>query len=170
MGIPGDKAALLAAIEVNFDRLWCELASVPEELVREATLEGHAKDTMMSVHDLVGYLLGWNELVLKWHDRQRAGLSVDFPETGYQWNELGRLAAKFYADYSDLPWPALLERLRATKERIFVLVERSSDAELYGMPWYEKYTMGRMIQLNTSSPYANARGRLRKWKKARGLG
>lgn len=25
--------------------------------------------------------------------------------------------------------------------------------------------MGRMIQLDTSSPYANARGRLRKWKK-----
>jgi len=26
--------------------------------------------------------------------------------------------------------------------------------------------MGRMIQFNTSSPYANARGRLRKWLKS----
>lgn len=26
--------------------------------------------------------------------------------------------------------------------------------------------MGRMIQFNTSSPYANAQGRLRKWVKA----
>ncbi|MFQ1064874.1 ClbS/DfsB family four-helix bundle protein [Bordetella trematum] len=28
---------------------------------------------------------------------------------------------------------------------------------------------GRMIQFNTSSPYANARVRLRKWKKANGI-
>lgn len=31
--------------------------------------------------------------------------------------------------------------------------------------WYQKWTMGRMIQLNTSSPYDNARKRLRKWKR-----
>ncbi|WP_341476959.1 ClbS/DfsB family four-helix bundle protein [Sphingomonas oleivorans] len=32
--------------------------------------------------------------------------------------------------------------------------------------WYGKWTMERMIQFNTSSPYDNAGGRLRKWKKA----
>ncbi|EPE9290931.1 ClbS/DfsB family four-helix bundle protein, partial [Escherichia coli] len=36
---------------------------------------------------------------------------------------------------------------------------------LYGRPWYTKWTMGRMISFNTSSPYANANGRLRKWAK-----
>ena len=46
---------------------------------------------------------------------------------------------------------------------------RETDASLYGEAWYGKYPLGRMIQLNTSSPYANARARLRKWKKASGL-
>lgn len=170
MSIPEHKSDLLEAIEDSFDRLWRDLAAVPEGLTREATLEGHAKGTVMSVHDLVSYLVGWSELVLKWHERRRAGLTVDFPETGYKWNELGRLAAKFYRDYAELSWPALLERLADAKARIVVLVEGYSDAELYGAPWYEKYTIGRMIQFNTSSPHANARGRLRKWKKARGLG
>lgn len=170
MGIPGTKAELLEAIDGNFEKLWLDLVSVPEALTRKATLEGHAKGTAMSVRDLASYLVGWNELVLKWHERMNAGLAVDFPETGYKWNELGRLAVKFYSDYSDLDWPALLERLAAAKAGVIALVEGRSDAELYGAPWYEKYTMGRMIQFNTSSPYANARGRLRAWKKVNGLG
>ncbi|EQB9714967.1 ClbS/DfsB family four-helix bundle protein, partial [Yersinia enterocolitica] len=33
----------------------------------------------------------------------------------------------------------------------------------------EKWTMGRMIQFNTASPYANARGRLRKWLKTKDM-
>jgi len=169
MGIPASKAELLEAIETNFDRLWRDLATVPEALAQEAALEGHAKCTRISVSNLVSYLVGWNELVLKWHERTKAGLSVDFPETGFGWNELGRLAGKFYGDYSDLAWSALLQRLADAKTRIVALVEGHSDAELYGAPWYGKYTMGRMIQFNTSSPYANARGRLRTWKKARGL-
>ncbi|MFD0387572.1 ClbS/DfsB family four-helix bundle protein [Tistrella bauzanensis] len=35
-------------------------------------------------------------------------------------------------------------------------------------PWYKTRTLGRMIQLNTASPYRNARGRLRRWMAGRG--
>lgn len=52
--------------------------------------------------NLVAYLVGWNELVLKWLERDAAGLPIDFPETGYKWNELGRLAGRFYQDYEGL--------------------------------------------------------------------
>ena len=49
--------------------------------------------------------------------------------------------------------------------RILALVEACSEAQLYSAPWYGKYTLGRMIQFNTASPNANARTRIRKWKK-----
>ncbi|MFX4153989.1 ClbS/DfsB family four-helix bundle protein [Aliarcobacter butzleri] len=62
---------------------------------------------------------------------------VDFPETGYKWNQLGKLAQKFYEDYK--------------------------------ISWHEKWTLGRMIQFNTSSPYANAKARIRKWKKSHNI-
>lgn len=169
MTIPQTKAELLSAINSSYDRLARDLATIPKHLASDAKLEGHAKGSMMSVRDLVSYLIGWNELVLKWHARKRAGETGDFPETGFKWNELGKLAQKFYGDYADLPFPTLLERLADTKARIVVLVESYSDTELYGSPWYEKYAMGRMIQFNSSAPYANARGRLRKWKKTKGL-
>jgi hypothetical protein len=168
MAVPQNKAELLAAIEKNFARLRDTLGQVPETRVTEKSLEGHAKGTVMSVADLVAYLVGWNELVLKWLDRDAAGQQADFPETGFKWNELGRLAQKFYRDYADLPYAELVGRLETAKARIVAEIEARDDAALYGKPWYEKWTMGRMIQFNTASPYDNARGRLRKWLKAGG--
>lgn len=165
MAVPQNKDELLKAINGNFDKLRRELADVPHNVVRDKGLEGHAKGTMMSVSDLVAYLVGWNELVLKWLDRDETGQPTDFPETGFKWNELGLLAQKFYRDYEAVPYQQLVEQLEAAKHRIVTLIEARSDDELYGRPWYEKWTKGRMIQFNTSSPYDNARGRLRKWKK-----
>lgn len=169
MAVPQNKKDLLDAICTTYRKLAVDLASVPPERAREATLEGHAHGTQMSVADLVAYLIGWNLLVLKWCDGKTKGLPVDFPETGYKWNELGRLAQKFYSDHAGVAYVDLLRQFADVHARIVALVERETDPSLYGMPWYEKYTEGRMIQFNTSSPYANARGRLRKWMKANGI-
>lgn len=166
MAVPANKQELLAAIETNYERLALDLRRVSPEQSALKTMEGHAKGTLMSVHDLVAYLVGWNELVLRWCERKDQGLAVDFPETGFKWNELGKLAAKFYSDYENVPFAELLSRFESAKNALVVLITARTDAELYGVQWYEKYTLGRMIQFNTSSPYANARGRLRKWLKA----
>lgn len=170
MAIPQDKAALIAAIDTEFGKLLKTLAEVPDTRVHERTMEGHARGTQMSPFDLVAYLTGWSELVLKWLERDAAGAPIDFPETGFKWNELGRLAGKFYRDHEGLPYSRLLERLKAAKQTILAAVEQKDDAALYGRAWYEKWTIGRMIQFNTASPYANARGRLRKWLKSRPSG
>lgn len=163
MGVPANKDELLKAINTKFDKLIIDLRRVPLSVVDECCLEGHAKGTQMSVANLTAYLVGWNELVLKWLDRDAAGEPVDFPETGFKWNELGRLAQKFYRDYEGIPYPELIERLVGAKARIVSLIEARSNDDLYGRPWCEKWTMGRMIQFNTASPYANARGRVRRW-------
>ena len=119
----------------------------------------------MSVSDLVGYLIGWAELVLKWHRKKENKEIVDFPETGYKWNQLGKLAQKFYKDYEAFAYSELLEKLEKHVNEILEIVKETANKELYEQPWYEKYTKGKMIQFNTSSPYKNARARVRKWKK-----
>jgi hypothetical protein len=169
MGVPKDKGELLGAINSNFEKLILDLNGVPVELAGERTLEGHVNGTQMSVSNLAAYLVGWNELVLTWMDRDAAGHPIDYPDTGFKGNELGKLAQKFYRDYEDIPYPELLDRLRMAKNRIVAFIESQSNDDLYQRPWYEKWTMGRMIQFNTSSPYANARGRLRKWLKAKSV-
>ena len=119
----------------------------------------------MSINNLISYLIGWGELVLKWNKKSEDGKEVDFPETGFKWNELGKLAQKFYQDYNNLDFNTLCAKLDQTVLKIVELIEQKTDMQLYGVSWYEKWTLGRMIQFNTASPYQNAVGRIRKWKK-----
>ncbi|MEV9498688.1 ClbS/DfsB family four-helix bundle protein [Aliarcobacter butzleri] len=161
MAVPVNKEELILAINTNYVKLKKELENIPIEL----TLEGHSKGTLMSINNLLSYLLGWQELVLKWNVKKQNKEEVDFPETGYKWNQLGKLAQKFYDDYKNDDFNTLLFKLDKKVEEILKLIENKSNKELYEVSWYEKWTLGRMIQFNTSSPYANAKARIRKWKK-----
>lgn len=90
------NAELLAAITTNFDKLLADLSKVSDDRARKRTLDGHAAGTTMSPADLVSYLVGWNEFVLKWLVQDDRGVKVDFPETRFKWNQLGLLAQEFY--------------------------------------------------------------------------
>ncbi|MCA1940913.1 MAG: ClbS/DfsB family four-helix bundle protein [Caenispirillum bisanense] len=169
MAVPGDKAALLAAIDDTYTKLLRDLATVPADRREDATLDGHADGTRMSVGDLVSYLVGWNELFLKWCDRRDAGQPVAMPEEGFGWNDLGGLAQKFYGDYADLAWQERLDRLDRAKKALVARIEAADAATLFTDPWYKTYPLGRMAHWNSAAPYANARNRLRRWKKAQGL-
>lgn len=165
MAVPASKAELLAATTTTFEKLMAELAKVPPDRARESTMKGHVDGTTMSPADLVAYLVGWNELVLKWLDRDDRGEPVDFPEVGFKWNQLGSLARKFHAECDAVEWGELLSRLEKAKSGLIATITSRSDQELYGGAWYGKWTKGRMIQFNASSPYANARARLRAWRR-----
>lgn len=163
MAVPKSKNELLHAIIDSYDKLVADLNRVPPECARDTSMPGHRAGTQMSPADLVAYLIGWNELVLSWHALRSDGIEPEFPAPGYAWNGLGELAQKFYADHADDPWPDLLDQFASAKVRIVELIDGLSEVELYGSPWYGTYTAGRMIQFNTSSPYVNARKRLRAW-------
>ena len=169
MAIPQSRDELLSAIDVRFSRLHEDLLSVPLARADVASMPGHKKGTVMSARDLVAYLIGWNCLVLRWLEDDRASVEIEFPEVGFKWSELGELAQKFYRDH-DEPFDELVFQLVGAKDAIVYEVEGFSNVRLYGQPWCKAYTMGRMIQLNTSSPYANARGRLRRWFRDEGVG
>lgn len=169
MSVPKNKQELQKAIKENYTKLKSELSEIPLEMTTIYELDGHSKGISMSINNLVSYLIGWGELVLKWNCGKAGLLHVDFPETGFKWNELGKLAQKFYSDYETETYFSLLHRLDNVVSKIELLIESKTNGQLYEELWYDKWTLGRMIQFNTSSPYANARLRIRKWKKEKGL-
>lgn len=169
MAVPTNKTELQVAVTTNYNKLQNEFINIPFDMTHKKELEGHSKGTLMSVNNLLAYLVGWGELVLKWIDKKDHLQKVDFPETDYKWNELGKLAQKFYKDYEKDDFTVLQEKLQSTVDKILKVIDAKSNIELYETTWYEKWTLGRMIQFNTASPYTNARSRLRKWKKEKNL-
>ena len=165
MAIPTNKIELQNDIRSAYKKLALELASIEENLTGKKELPGHSKDSAMSINNLLSYLIGWGQLVLKWNKAKERAEHIDFPETGYKWNELGLLAQKFYKDFSDSNYRALCKKLDKVVSEILNLIDKKTNAELYHEVFYKEYTFGRLIQLNTASPYKNALLRIRKWRK-----
>ncbi len=163
--VPQNKLQLESAITSTFTKLMQDYRSFPEHLAREKGVEGNVKGTLISVADTVSYLIGWGQLVLKWHTLKSQHFPVDFPEKGYKWNQLGALAEHFHQKYRDWTYPDLLNELELTIQKVLSLVASLSNHELYGVDWYEKWTLGRLIQFNTSSPMKNIRTKVRRFSK-----
>lgn len=167
--IPSNKTELLAAIEKSFKKTYQLLVIIPPELAYEETLMGCTNQTPISVHNLLAYLVGWNELVLKWLKLSEQNQPIDLPETGFTWKQLDLLAQKFYVDYQLIPYSELLTHFLQVKEQLVQQIIALNNKQLYEVTWHHKYTMGRIIQLNTSSHYKNAYNRLKSWLKTHHL-
>jgi hypothetical protein len=163
--VPKNKEELQKSISVAFKKILADYLTIPSQLSREIGVVGNVKGTEISVSDTLSYLIGWGKLVLKWYDLKSKNQAVDFPDTGYNWNELGQLAQHFHSEYHDWSYDNLIKEFTATTDRILVLVASIDNQKLYGESWFEKYTLGKMIQFNTSSPMVNMRGKVRKFKK-----
>lgn len=169
MPLPAHKSALQHAIRHECAALW-PLLEAADSWADEQVLSGQVKGTMMSPHQLASYLLGWATTVLEWGNVYRQTYTVPtIITTGY-----GAVAQKFYAQYADIAYSAVLTKLHETVVAIEQLIEQTSEDDLYHIVWYQtktsgrEYTMGRIIELNTVAPLRNARGRLRRVMKERG--
>ena len=162
---PQNKQALENEIHLAFNKILLDYSTIPETSSRVLGVEGNIKGTEISVSDTLAYLIGWQRLVLKWHKLSVLNQSIDFPETGYKWSELGKLAQSFHHEYRDWTFSDLISEFETTTKDILSLVGSLSEHELYGTVWYKKYTLGKMIQFNTSSPMKNMRAKVRKFKK-----
>jgi len=161
--IPGNKQELQQAITVSMQKLMLDYQRVPEGFSRTATIVGNVKGTQISICDTLAYLLGWAKLVLKWLDYCRQGKHIDFPDKGYKWDQLGLLAQDFHRQYMRHSFSQLLGEWQSATTDILTRVEQLDNQELYGQCWYKQWTMGRMIQLNTSSPMKSTRTKVRRF-------
>jgi hypothetical protein len=163
--VPQNKQELHQAIAQAFDKILSDYSTIPEIYSRKIGVEGNVRGTEITVCDTLAYLIGWGHLVLKWYEQKSGGHEMQLPEVGYKWNELGKLAEAFYSQYFEWSYSDLIAEFRATTTQILSLVESLSNEKLYHENWYKEYTLGRMIQFNTSSPMKNMRSKIRKFKK-----
>ena len=161
--IATNQSELYHAIHDNFAKLLADYQRIPAEMSRDCGVEGHIKNTKISASDTLAYLIGWGQLVLQWHHYRSQGLHVDMPKTGFKWNQLGMLALHFYRQYQTWQYTDLLAEWEKTATQILHLVGSLDDETLYGKSWYNKWTLGRMIQFNSASPMRTTRTKVRRF-------
>lgn len=137
MAVPSNKEELIQAIQVNYIKLRDELVSIPQELTAIEDMDGHVKETTMSVCNLLSYLVGWGTLVLKWHRVYLTGTMPDLPDIGYKMNGMGRLAQRFYKDYEGKSFESLLNQYDDVVSEILQVVESLDNNYLYETNWYK---------------------------------
>ena len=150
MPIPAYKSALQHAIRHECAALW-PLLEAAAPWADELVLPGQIKGTMMNPHQLASYLLGWATTVLEWGSAYHQTHTVPtIITTGY-----GAVAQKFYMQYADIAYGAVLTKLDEAVAAIDQLIEQTSEDDLYHVVWYRtktsgrEYTMARIIELNT---------------------
>ena len=165
MPLPINKRELLDRLQTAYARLVDEAADVPAELEREPTVEGG-----VSPCDLIAYQIGWGKLLLSWDDSESKGEVVEMPAPGFKWNQLGLLAKSFYIERHEQTLAQLLVEFGRLVGDLRCFIESKSEASLFGVGqrrWAgQKWPLAKWIQVNAVAPYASARAKLRKWKKA----
>jgi hypothetical protein len=168
MPIPNSKAELIRAIEADSAKLIAAFNAMDAKLWDNAILQGNIQGTTITPANLLAYQIGWGRLVLSWYQKGLEGVSFEMPLEGFKWNELGKLATYFHKEYESHSPSELQEMFQALVKEILNLVFSLTNEELYTVgvfKWTGKYTLGRYIQINTSSPYKNAIVKLRVVKK-----
>lgn len=161
--IPSNKTELISEIQKHFASLWKDLENFPKEFSDREELEWQVKNTKVSVNNLISYLIWWWEMILKWNKNFKNPEKLELPEKGFKWNELGKLAQKFYKDYEKYGFEELKALLQKNNSEILKMLKKHTNEELYEQTWYTKWTFWRLVQFNTSSPYKNIRTRIRKY-------
>lgn len=168
MAIPKNKDELLKVLESSYSKLRMEILEIPESLSRKKTIHGD-----VSVCDVLAYQIGWGNLFLSWYAAGKKNEIPAMPREGYKWNELGKLAQKFYSEHQMYIKQQLLSIFEKTFNEILEIVQKEQNSSLYCIGVYawtgDKWPLGRWINVNTSSPYQSALAKIRKWKKAEGL-
>ena len=168
MPIPSNKVELIRAIENDSSKLLDAFRSIPFSDWEFATIEGNTKGTVISPSNVLAYQIGWASLLLNWYKMGEANQEFSMPMEGYKWNELGKLATYFHQKYDGYSNSELLTMFINIVNEVLELVHYLSNYQLYTVGiygWTGRYTLGRYIQLNTSSPYKNALINLRKFNK-----
>ena len=163
MARPKNKAELLEAAEVEFQKLLDYISQVPENKRDSAKVTDS-----WSTKDIVAHLYEWHCMTKDWEEQGRDGSKPAIPAEGYTWKTLPDLNHKIYLQYKDAEFELMLGKLKKSHEDMIKLIESYSDKDLFTKklkPWTGTTSIGAYFVSSTSSHYTWASDNLKKWLK-----
>jgi len=166
MGKRLPKAELLQEIGVErkrLDRLLEQLT--PRQMTQPgATLAG------WSVKDILGHLIGWQQMNLDWYAAGMRGETPELPAPGLTWRDIRQLNERIYRKYHRRSLKAVLADYRAFHEKMLELIAVVPDRDFVAVGRFAwtgpSWTLSDYVRANTASHYRWACKHIRKWIRA----
>lgn len=165
MGKRLSRAALIEEIQVERNLLDELLTSLsPKEKVRRDVTKAK-----WSVKDILGHLVGWQQLNLGWLETARRGECPVLPAEGFKWSDVRALNESIYRSHRNRSLAAVEQDYASHHAMMLDLIDSLTDDELVSVeafPWAgKKWAMSDYIRANTASHYRWASKHIRKWKR-----
>lgn len=166
MGKRLPKADLLQEIAQERSRLDALLEQLtPRQMTRAgATLAG------WSVKDILGHLVGWQEMNLDWYAAGLRGEAPEVPAPGLTWKDIRKLNDRIYRKHHRRSLKAVLADYHARHQEMLDLIEEVSDRDFVTVGRFAwagpTWTLSDYVRANTASHYRWACKHIRKWLRA----
>lgn len=160
------KAELLQEIAVERSRLDALLEQLTPRQMTQAgvTLAG------WSVKDILGHLIGWQQMNLGWYAAGMRGETPEVPAPGLTWKDIRKLNDKIHRKHHRRSLKAVLADYNAFHQEMLDLIEEVSDRDFVTVGRFDwagpTWTLSDYVRANTASHYRWACKHIRKWLRA----
>lgn len=139
-----------------------------EELLNGLTSDQMTQPNVVgdwSAKDVLGHLIEWEQMVMKWYDAGVKGKTPAVPSEEYNWGQLPQLNHVIYLKYRDRSLADIQKDFKASYNKIMKTIQAISEKELFTRghyTWSRNNTLAAYFVSGTSSHYRWARTALRK--------
>jgi hypothetical protein len=166
MGKRLTKSELLAEIRVEREALDGLLRGLTG---RQMTQRG-VTTAGWSVKDILGHLVGWQQMNLGWYEAGERGERPAVPAPGLSWKDVRKLNDMIYRRHRSRSLHAVRKDYDTFHRRMLELIDRVTEGALVQVGRYSwagpTWSLSDYIRANTASHYRWAQKHLRKWRAA----
>lgn len=163
MGKRLSKSALLQEIE----REWRVLDGFLERLTPRQMTQAKVTAGGWSVKDILGHLVGWQQMNLIWYAAGQSGEKPPLPAPGFGWKDIRKLNAAIYRRFQRRSLQSVLGDFESHHRKMLGLIQDANARDFARVGAYEwtgpTWTLSDYVRANTASHYRWASKHIRKW-------
>jgi hypothetical protein len=120
-----------------------------------------------SVKDILGHLIGWQQMNLCWYEAGERGEKPAVPAPGLTWKDVRKLNERIYRRHRRRPLEAVRADYAVFHQRMIELIHKTPEPELVKVGRFSwagpTWTLSDYIRANTASHYRWASKHIGKW-------
>ncbi len=154
--------------EIDFER--AKLDAFLEQLTPRQMTQRCVTLAGWSVKDILGHLVGWQQLNLGWYAAGLRGESPDVPAPGLTWRDIRELNDRIYREHRRRSLKAVLADYDTFHRKMLALIEEVPDRDFVSVGRFvwagPTWTLSDYVRANTASHYRWACKHIGKWLRA----